>query len=182
MAAALLAVHPMPLELEPPPPAGEPQPPPPPVWVNGLPVAEGTPWGLALRTAQVVCATMVFMVMPGLSEVPLFWVLAGAAGAQCLWNLALIILNIYALLLSRGLQSRKPLFLFVLGDMIFGALVSFGAACTSAGVTTFMDDLKVCSEFECGRFKAATAMGFMSWLFVAPSLFLNLWSLISSFF
>ncbi|WVZ77646.1 hypothetical protein U9M48_025491, partial [Paspalum notatum var. saurae] len=107
-----------------------------------------------------------------------------AAGAQCLWSLSLVALNIYDLLVKRGSRSRKALFLLVFGDVIFGALINFGATCASAGITIVLDnDMKLCSaEFGCGRSEAAITMGFMSWFFVAPSLFLNFWALMSSLF
>lgn len=66
---------------------------------------------------------------------------------------------------------------------LFGMLVAFGAASTSAGVAVLMgQDLKACNKkFNCARFEAATAMGLMACFCIAPLFFLNMWSLLSSF-
>jgi hypothetical protein len=75
MAVAPLGVHPLPLEVELPPQAaagGQGEQPPLPAWENGLPVADGTLWGLGLRTVQVLCSATALAVLPRFSEVLVF--------------------------------------------------------------------------------------------------------------
>jgi hypothetical protein len=58
-------------------------------------------------------------------------------------------------------------------------VLTFTAACASAGITTFVnDDVEACFENHCPSFMAATALAFLTWFTVAPCCVLNLGSVI----
>ncbi|CAN1182183.1 CASP-like protein 5A2, partial [Linum perenne] len=147
--------------------------------IQGLP---GTKGGLALRVAQFFFATASLLVMSTTSDFPsvtAFCYLVAATGLQCLWSLSVAIVDIYALLVMRSLQSHQVVCLFTIGDGVTSTL-TFAAACASAGITVLIDnDLGSCVQNHCVQFETATATAFISWFVALPSFLLNFWSLAS---
>ncbi|KQK23019.1 CASP-like protein 5A1 [Brachypodium distachyon] len=175
MFASRPAVHPV----EAPPPT-DPVEQPTGVLMKDLPGMPGTAGGLGLRVAQFVFAGVALAVMASTSDFPsvtAFCYLVAATIMQCLWSFSLAIVDIYALLVKRCLRNRRAVCLFAIGDGITAAL-TFGAACSSAGITVLIDnDLNICAENHCGSFETATALAFMSWFALTPSFLLNFWSM-----
>eukprot|EP01018_Ginkgo_biloba_P005370 Gb_14805 [translate_table: standard] len=96
---------------------------------------------------------------------------------QCLWSLALAIIDGYALLVKRSLRNSLLVSLFVVGDGVTATL-TFAAACASAGITVLIgNDFKQCKENHCTRYEGATAMAFLSWFMVSLSFLLTFWLL-----
>uniref|UniRef100_A0ACD5TUZ3 Uncharacterized protein n=1 Tax=Avena sativa TaxID=4498 RepID=A0ACD5TUZ3_AVESA len=152
------------------------------VLMKDLPGMPGTAGGLGLRLAQFAFAAVALAVMASTNDFPsvtAFCYLVAATILQCLWSFSLAIVDIYALLVKRCLRNRRAVCLFAIGDGITAAL-TFGAACSSAGITVLIDnDLNICGENHCGSFETATAMAFMSWFALTPSFLLNFWSMAS---
>ncbi|KAI5057133.1 hypothetical protein GOP47_0027148 [Adiantum capillus-veneris] len=64
-----------------------------------------------------------------------------------------------------------------LGDGVTSTL-TFAAACATAGITVLIDnDLDQCGQNHCGKYEAAAAMAFLSWIMAAPSFLLTFWLL-----
>ncbi|XP_062210289.1 CASP-like protein 5A1 [Phragmites australis] len=153
------------------------------VLMKDLPGMPGTPGGLGLRVAQLLFAAISLAVMSSTSDFPsvsAFRYLVAAVILQCVWSLALAIVDIYALLVKRCLRNRRAVCLFAVGDGITAA-ITFAAACASAGITVLIDnDLSICSENHCAAFETATAMAFMCWFSLVPCFLLNFYSFASS--
>jgi hypothetical protein len=81
----------------------------------------GTVGGLLLRFFQFTFAFISFCVMvtvPGFSSVTAFCYLVAAMVFQCMWSLAIGLLDGYALLTGRRLQNSLLVSLFVVGDWV----------------------------------------------------------------
>lgn len=144
---------------------------------QGMP---GTLGGLALRLGQLGFAVLAFGIMvstPDFSQVTAFCYLVAAAVLQCFWSLILAAVDIYALLVRRSLHNSLLVSVFALGDGVTSTL-TFAAACATAGITVLIDnDLDQCSHNHCGKYEAAAAMTFLSWMMGAPSFLLTFWLL-----
>ncbi|XP_051189659.1 CASP-like protein 5A1 isoform X3 [Lolium perenne] len=136
---------------------------------------------LVARLAQALLAAAAVAAMVSASDfasLTAFRYLVAAEALQCLWSLALSILYCYALLVGRSYRSPRAIAILCAGDWITGVL-TFTAACASAGITTFVnDDVEACFENHCPSFMAATALAFLTWFTVAPCCVLNLGSVI----
>ncbi|XP_057954467.1 CASP-like protein 5A2 [Malania oleifera] len=145
--------------------------------IQGMP---GTPVGLLLRICQFVFAAVALYIMTTTSDftsVTSFRYLDAAAGLQSLWSLSVAIVDIYALLVMRSIQSSLVVSVLTIGDGITSTL-TFAAACASAGITVLIgNDLGSCSQNHCAEFETAAAMAFLSWFTTLPSFLLNFWSL-----
>ncbi|KAH9302688.1 hypothetical protein KI387_014271, partial [Taxus chinensis] len=87
-----------------------------------------------------------------------------AMALQFLWSFILATLDLYALLIKRGLHNSVLLSLFVVGDWVTATL-SLAAACSTAGVIVLFDnDLSYCDQIHCHRYQLSAAMAFLSWL------------------
>ncbi|XP_057872971.1 CASP-like protein 5B1 [Cryptomeria japonica] len=105
--------------------------------------------------------------------------LVAAMALQFLWSFILAILDLYALLIKRGLNNSVLLSLFVVGDWVTATL-SLAAACSAAGVTVLLyNDLSYCDQIHCHRYQLSAAMAFLSWLLVGISSLLTFWLLAS---
>lgn len=126
---------------------------------------------LGLRLAQALLAAAAVAAMASardFASVTAFRYLVSASALQCLWSLALSILNLYALLVGRSFRSTRAVAILGVGDWITGTL-TFSAACGSAGITVFLNnDVEFCSGNHCPNYMSATAMAFLSWFAVAP--------------
>nr|P0DI70.1 RecName: Full=CASP-like protein 5A1; Short=GbCASPL5A1 [Ginkgo biloba] len=146
---------------------------------QGMP---GTLGGLALRLGQFCFAVVAFSIMlstDDFSTVTAFCYLVAATVLQCLWSLALAVIDGYALLVKRSLRNSLVVSLFVVGDGVTATL-TFAAACASAGITVLIgNDLRECDQNHCGKYETATAMAFLSWFMVSPSFLLTFWLLAS---
>ncbi|GJN21064.1 hypothetical protein PR202_gb08511 [Eleusine coracana subsp. coracana] len=101
--------------------------------------------------------------------------LALAVTVQGLWSFMIGIVELYALMVKRGLRNRFVVCLFAIGDVITGQ-ISFYGSCAAAGVIILMDeDLIICSGNHCPAFKASVAMAFMCFFSLIPTCFLNTW-------
>ncbi|KAK3038446.1 hypothetical protein RJ639_030612 [Escallonia herrerae] len=146
--------------------------------VQGMP---GTSGGLVLRVCQLILSAVSLSVMASTSDFPsvtAFRYLVAAVSLQSFWSLTLAVVDVYALLVGRSLQSPRVASLFTIGDGITSTLM-FAAASASAGITAFIVNDLDCDVNHCGRFTSATAMAFMCWFAVSPSFLLNFWSLAS---
>ncbi|KAM0864194.1 hypothetical protein ACQ4PT_044084 [Festuca glaucescens] len=136
---------------------------------------------LVVRLAQALLAAAAIAAMASardFASLTAFRYLVAAAALQCLWSLVLSILYFYALLVGRSYRTPRAIAILCAGDWITGVL-TFTAACASAGITTFInDDLEACYENHCPSFMAATAMTFLTWFAVAPCCVLNLGSVV----
>uniref|UniRef100_A0A453DFG1 CASP-like protein n=1 Tax=Aegilops tauschii subsp. strangulata TaxID=200361 RepID=A0A453DFG1_AEGTS len=102
--------------------------------------------------------------------------LVAAASVQCLWSLAVAILDAYAIVVKRSFRIGRAVIILALGDWVTGTLI-FSAACGSAAITTLLsNDFGACSVNPCASFMNATAMAFLSWLARAPAFIGNLWT------
>ncbi|KAF3342104.1 CASP-like protein [Carex littledalei] len=117
----------------------------------------GTWTGFALRSAQCGFAAASVGVMASansFSNYTAFCYLIASMGLQLLWSLGLACLDIYALKTKRDLRNPVLVSLFVVGDWVT-AILSFAAACSSAGVVLlFEKDVHFCKMFPqlaCGR-------------------------------
>ncbi|CAM0952920.1 unnamed protein product [Alopecurus aequalis] len=150
---------------------------PPGVRMRDFPGAPGTRAGLGLRLAQAVLAGVALAAMASADDfasITSFRYLVPAAALQCLWSLAVAVVDVYALLVGRRFRTAQTVGVFVVGDWITGAL-TFSAASASAGITTLINnDLEYCYGNPCPSFMAATAMAFLSCVALAPSCVLNL--------
>jgi len=142
----------------------------------------GTVGGLLLRFFQFTFAFISFCVMvtvPGFSSVTAFCYLVAAMVFQCMWSLAIGLLDAYALLTGRRLQNSLLVSLFVVGDWVTSTM-TFAAACSAAGITVLIDnDLHECGPNHCSRFEAAVAMAFLGWITISLSFFFSFWVLAS---
>ncbi|XP_075513624.1 CASP-like protein 5A2 [Primulina tabacum] len=174
------AVHPV--EAPPPQTEGAANVPLPRVRMRDLQGMPGTVGGWVLRVCQFLFAVVALTVMATTSDFPsvtAFCYLVAAAGLQCIWSLILSIVDAYALLVGRRLQSSRVVSLFAVGDGVTSTL-TFAAACASAGITVLIgNDLGACGKNHCTQFETATAMAFLSWFAALPSFLLNFWSLAS---
>eukprot|EP00250_Pteridium_aquilinum_P024338 c28940_g1_i1 orf=536-1066(+) len=144
---------------------------------QGMP---GTLGGLALRLGQLGFAVLSFSIMvstPDFSQVTAFCYLVAATVLQTLWSSITAVVDIYALSVRRSLHHSLLVGLFAVGDGVTSTL-TFAAACATAGITVLIDnDLDECGQNHCGRFEAAAAMAFLSWIMAAPSFLLAFWLL-----
>uniref|UniRef100_A0A0D6QRQ2 CASP-like protein n=1 Tax=Araucaria cunninghamii TaxID=56994 RepID=A0A0D6QRQ2_ARACU len=150
--------------------------------MKDLPGTPGTAGGLALRMGQFLFAAASIAVMVTGDEFvdyTAFCYLVAAMALQFLWSFMLATLDIYALLIKRGLRNSVLLSLFVVGDWVTATL-SLAAACSTAGVTVLFDnDLSYCDQIHCHRYQLSAAMAFLSWLLVGISSLLTFWLLAS---
>ncbi|KAM3298843.1 hypothetical protein ACQJBY_040366 [Aegilops geniculata] len=140
------------------------------------------PWtrcGLVFRLLQAAFAAAALAVMASTDDFPsvtTFRYLVAAASVQCLWSLAVAILDAYAIVVKRSFRTARAVIILALGDWVTGTLI-FSAACGSAAITTLLsNDFGACSVNPCTRFMNATAMAFLSWLARAPAFIGNLWT------
>ncbi|KAJ3680770.1 hypothetical protein LUZ60_015259 [Juncus effusus] len=145
----------------------------------------GTWSGFALRIAQCGFAGASIGVMAsafGFSNYTAFCYLIASMGLQVLWSLGLACLDIYALKTKRDLHNPVLVSLFVVGDWVT-SILSFAAACSSAGVTIlFEKDVHFCKmypQLACGRYGLSVLLAFMTWSFTATSAFSMFWLLAS---
>ncbi|KAJ4774403.1 CASP-like protein [Rhynchospora pubera] len=145
----------------------------------------GTWSGFALRIAQCGFAAASVAVMAsanGFSNYTAFCYLIASMGLQLLWSLGLACLDIYALRTKRDLHNPVLVSLFVVGDWVT-AILSFAAACSSAGVALlFEKDVHFCKTFpqlSCGRYALSVLLAFMTWTFTATSSVSMFWVLAS---
>ncbi|KAH7426342.1 hypothetical protein KP509_11G097100 [Ceratopteris richardii] len=147
---------------------------------QGMP---GTLGGLALRLAQLGFAVLSFSIMvstPDFTQVTAFCYLVAATVLQTCWSGILAVVDIYALLVRRSLHHSFLVGLFSVGDGVTSTL-TFAAACATAGITVLIDnDLGQCGENHCGKFEAAAAMAFLTWVMATPSFLLTFWLLATS--
>ncbi|KAH7435901.1 hypothetical protein KP509_06G083300 [Ceratopteris richardii] len=144
---------------------------------QGMP---GTMVGLALRLSQLGFAVLSFSIMvstPDFVQVTAFCYLVAATILQTCWSFVLAVVDVYALLVQRSLHHALVVGLFAVGDGVTSTL-TFAAACATAGITVLIDnDLDQCAHNNCGKFEAAAAMGFLSWVMATPSFLLTFWLL-----
>jgi len=150
--------------------------------MKDLPGTPGTIGGLALRIGQFLfAAASVVIMVPGdeFINFTAFCYLAAAMALQFLWSFLLATLDVYALLIKRGLPNSILLSLFVVGDWVTATL-SLAAACSTAGITVLFDkDLNYCDQMHCRRYQLSATMAFLSWVLIAISSLLTLWLLVS---
>ncbi|GJM90646.1 hypothetical protein PR202_ga06947 [Eleusine coracana subsp. coracana] len=85
------------------------------------------------------------------------------------------IVELYALMVKRGLRNRLVVSLFAVADVIAGQITFYGS-CAASGVIVLMDeDQIICSGNHCPAFKASVAMAFMCFFSLIPTCFLNTW-------
>lgn len=144
---------------------------------QGMP---GTLGGVALRLGQLGFAVLSFGIMvstPDFGQVTAFCYLVAATVLQTLWSSIMVIVDIYALSVRRSLHHSLLVGLIAVGDGVTSTL-TFAAACATAGITVLIDnDLEQCGHNHCGKFEAAAAMAFLSWIMAAPSFLLTFWLL-----
>lgn len=144
---------------------------------QGMP---GTLGALALRFGQVGFSVLAFTIMVSttdFAQVTAFCYLVAATVLQCLWSLILAAVDMYALLVQRNLHNSSLISFFAVGDGVTSTL-TFAAACATAGITVLIDnDLNQCDANQCGKYEAAAAMAFISWIMGAPSFLLTFWLL-----
>lgn len=134
----------------------------------------GTFSGLSLRLGQCLCAgsSIGFMVSAiGFSNYTAFCYLIASMGLQSIWSLGLAGLDIHALRLKRDLHNPVLVSLFVVGDWVT-AILSFAAACSSAGVTVlFAKDVNFCNSprLQCNMYAISIVCAFITWLLIAAS-------------
>lgn len=155
---------------------------PPATRMKHLPGSAGTLGGMGIRFGQFAFALTSFSVMitiPDFSSVTAFCFLVAAMVFQCMWSLAIGLLDAYALLTGRRLQNSLLVSLFVVGDWVTSTM-TFAAACSAAGITVLIDnDLHECGPNHCSRFEAAVAMAFLGWITISLSFFFSFWVLAS---
>lgn len=146
---------------------------------QGMPLP-GTVGGLVLRLGQFCSALIAFSVMVSIqdfSTVTAFCYLVAATVLQCLWSLALAVIDVYALLVKRSLRNPLLVSIFVVGDGVTATL-TFAAACASAGIVVLIgNDIGLCKENPCANYEAAIIMAFLSWFMVSISFLLTFWLL-----
>lgn len=146
---------------------------------QGMPLP-GTVGGLVLRLGQFCSALIAFSVMVSIqdfSTVTAFCYLVAATVLQCLWSLALAVVDVYALLVKRSLRNPLLVSIFVVGDGVTATL-TFAAACASAGIVVLIgNDIGLCKENPCANYEAAIIMAFLSWFMVSISFLLTFWLL-----
>ncbi|KAM0864193.1 hypothetical protein ACQ4PT_044083 [Festuca glaucescens] len=153
--------------------------------MRNLPGAPGTRIGLGLRLAQAALAAAALGAMvstgDGYSSVTAFRYFVPAVALQCMWSLAMAIVDVYAILVGRSFRTPRVVSILSVGDWITGAL-TFSAASAAAGITILInDDLEYCYDNPCPSFMSATAMAFLSSFVVAPCCVLNLGQIIAWF-
>ncbi|GAQ82106.1 hypothetical protein KFL_001000280 [Klebsormidium nitens] len=95
------------------------------------------------------------------------------------WALCMLIYDLFRLCLGRGLPGLGALALVVLGEWI-ALLMTYGAGCAGAGLTTFNDEgafpfrqaaCEGSTPFNsfCARTKASVALAFIAFFFFLPS-------------
>lgn len=141
--------------------------------------------GLLLRIGQCLFAAASIGVMAsasGFSTATAFCYLIASMGLQVLWSFGLACLDIHALRMKRVLQNHVLLSLFAVGDWVT-AILSLGAACSSAGVMVlFVGDLNICKmnpKLACNMFQISISLAFISWFLLAISSYVMLWMLAS---
>lgn len=84
---------------------------------QGMPLP-GTLGGLVLRLGQFCSALIAFSVMLSVRDfsVTAFCYLVAATVLQCLWSLAMAVIDVYALLVKRSLRNPLLVSIFVVGD------------------------------------------------------------------
>lgn len=131
-----------------------------------------------MRLAQAAFAATALAVMAsthGFASVTAFRYLVVAATVQCLWSLAVAIVDLYALVVKRTFRNARAFSILALGDWVTGAMI-FSAACGSAAITVLLDnDLRSCPGNHCASFMTATAMAFLCWFVRVPSGIASLW-------
>ncbi|KAF7013641.1 hypothetical protein CFC21_027710 [Triticum aestivum] len=132
--------------------------------------------GMRLAQAAFAAAALAAMASThGFASVTAFRYLIVAATVQCLWSLAVAIVDLYALLFKRSFRNARAFSILALGDWVTGAMI-FSAACGSAGITVLLDnDLRSCPGNHCPNFMTATAMAFLCWFVRVPSGIVSLW-------
>ncbi|KAF7019568.1 unnamed protein product [Triticum aestivum] len=94
------------------------------------------PWtrcSLVFRLLQAAFAATSLAVMAStddFSSVTTFRYLVAAAIVQCLWSLAVAILDAYAIVVKRSFRTARAVIILALGDWVRGTLI-FSAACGS---------------------------------------------------
>ncbi|KAM3372529.1 hypothetical protein ACQJBY_019428 [Aegilops geniculata] len=132
--------------------------------------------GMRLAQAAFAAAALAAMAPThGFASVTAFRYLIVAATVQCLWSLAVAIVDLYALLAKRTFRNARAFSILALGDWVTGAMI-FSASCGSAGITVLLDnDLRACPGNHCPSFMTATAMAFLCWFVCVPSGIISLW-------
>nr|D5ACW4.2 RecName: Full=CASP-like protein 5B1; Short=PsCASPL5B1 [Picea sitchensis] len=150
--------------------------------MKDLPGTPGTVGGLALRMGQFIFAAASVVIMVTSDEFinfTAFCYLAAAMALQFLWSFVLATIDVYALLIKRGLPNSILLSLFVVGDWVTATL-SLAAACSTAGITVLFDkDLNYCDQMHCRRYQLSATMAFFSWVLIAISSLITLLLLVS---
>ncbi|KAK1355277.1 hypothetical protein POM88_048533 [Heracleum sosnowskyi] len=141
--------------------------------------------GLVLRIGQFLSAGASCGAMtsaPGFSVSTAFCYLIASMGIQALWTFVLACVDIKAIRLRRGLQSRTLVSLFAVGDWVT-SIVSLGAASSSAAVMfLFVVDTELCNidqNLGCNMIEISIALAFFSWFLLAISSHAVLWVLAS---
>nr|XP_051186450.1 CASP-like protein 5B3 [Lolium perenne] len=152
----------------------------------------GTWSGMVLRVSQCVfaaasvCAMLTAFLF---SESPAFFYLMDSPAMcfmgtmmplQLVWSLGLACVDIYAMRNRKDLHERTFVFFLVVGDGIM-ALLTFTAACASAGVSTlFVWDVHFCTKVACGQIVLSIVLAFIAFLLVA-TYFFSMFGLHASF-
>ncbi|OAY78162.1 CASP-like protein 5B3 [Ananas comosus] len=135
----------------------------------------GTWSSLILRFGQCAFAGASIGVMAsalGFSSYTAFCYLIASMGLQALWSFGLACLDVYSLKTKRDLHNPVLVSLFVVGDWVT-AVLSFAAACSSAGVIVLFErDVHFCRmypQFPCSRYELSIVLAFITWSFIGTS-------------
>ncbi|XP_022147696.1 CASP-like protein 5B3 [Momordica charantia] len=152
--------------------------------MKDFPGTPGTKTGLILRILQCVFAAGSIASMASTSyffKFTAFCYLIASLGLQITWSFVLAIIDGYALVRNKVLQSPILISLFVVGDWITATLTLAAASASSGIAILYFNDLEGCNFIgECQKYQLSVALAFLSWVTIATSSLIMVWLLASS--
>ncbi|KQJ98989.1 hypothetical protein BRADI_3g40390v3 [Brachypodium distachyon] len=145
------------------------------VRMDDVPGKSGTPFGLAFRAGQFVCAIIAVAVMSSsdFADIPAFSFLVAASALLCLWSLSMMILDAYALLVKRLLRHYRLFRVITVGDAIIGALLFTAASASGGSSGTYSLQIEMCGTNPCTSYATSTVFAYFSLLALFFTFFLN---------
>ncbi|KAL4024790.1 hypothetical protein IC575_013160 [Cucumis melo] len=152
--------------------------------MKDFPGTPGTAMGLILRVLQCVFAAASIASMASTAyffKFTAFCYLIASLGLQITWSFVLALIDAYALVRNKALQSTVLVSLFVVGDWITATLTLAAASSSSGVAILYFNDLKSCNFIgECQKYQLSVALAFLSWITIATSSLIMVWILASS--
>ncbi|CAK9318737.1 unnamed protein product [Citrullus colocynthis] len=152
--------------------------------MKDFPGTPGTVTGLILRVLQCVFAAASIASMASTSyffKFTAFCYLIASLGLQITWSFVLALIDAYALVRNKALQSTVLVSLFIVGDWITATLTLAAASSSSGVAILYFNDLKSCSFIgDCQKYQLSVALAFLSWITIAISSLIMVWLLASS--